>query len=128
MIRLLLRLVGIKDYEVCQSCETLKQQLAYERDEKQKLTDTLLNIINPKVIQQQIPNEIAPVTVTSGSFARRRAALEAKDRQEAQILREAKFLGKPDDRLKDKSIDEKIEKLEAELNIPTEQTEEASGE
>lgn len=76
------------------------------------------------MIQQQIPNEIAPVTITSGSFARRRAALEAKDRHEAQVLREAKFLGKPDDRLKDKSIDEKIEALEAELEIPKE----ASGE
>lgn len=124
MIRLILRLFGIRDYEVYQSCEILKQQLAYERDEKQKLTDILLQIISPKVIQQQIPNEIAPVTITSGSFARRRAALEAKDRAEAQILKEAKFLGKPDDRLKDKSIDEKIETLEAELEIPKE----ASGE
>jgi hypothetical protein len=117
LIRLLLRLFGIKDFEVCQSCETLKQQLSYERSEKQRLTDTLLQIISPKVVES-IPVEINPIINTSGTFARRRAALEAKDRAEAQILREKKYIGIPDDHLtKSYSNDGSIENLEKELGV-----------
>lgn len=107
MIRLLLRLLRITDFEVCASCETLKQQLAYERSEKQQLTDTLLNIIKPKVYEAPA-QELAPVMQTSALFSKRRAALEAKDREEARILRSSTNIGKPDD---------KIEKLESELGI-----------
>ena len=116
MIRLLLRLCGIKDFEICQSCETLKQQLSYERDEKQRLTDTLLSIISPKVIEQPTV-ELQPVIQTAGLFSRRRAALEEKDRQEAKVLRNSTNLGKPDDRLKDTTIDRRIEELENELGV-----------
>lgn len=121
-----------KPYETCKSCETLKQQLEFERSEKQKLTEVLLNIINPKIaIQDNPPVEIAPVIQTSGLFARRRAALEARDRQEASLLKEAKHLGKPDNK-RDDIIDKKIEELETELNIlndkPNEQIEKAQGE
>ena len=110
MIRLLLRLFGIKDFEVCQSCETLKQQLSFERDEKKLLTDTLLDIVRPKVVIEQEIKEVNPVIQSSGSWARRRAALEARDREEAKILLETKHLGKPDS-LKD------ISNLEKELGI-----------
>mgnify|MGYP003395556945 CR=1 FL=1 len=113
MIRLLLRLLGIKDFEVCQSCETLKQQLAYERDEKKQLISTLLNIIQPKVIEVA-PVELNPIQQTSAIFSRRRAALEAKDREEAKILKQSTNLGKPDDRLKE------VEILEQELGIEKE--------
>lgn len=95
MIRLLLRLFNIRDFEVCKSCETLKQQLEYERSEKKQLTETLLNIINPKVIEQP-PVVLNPVAQTSGLFSRRRAAMEEKDRQEARILAERKHIGVPD--------------------------------
>lgn len=111
MIRLFLRLIGIRDYEVCQSCETLKQQLAYERDEKRQLTETLLKIVSPKVVVEQEIKEIQPVIQTSGLFSRRRAALEARDREEAKILKNSTNLGKPDDKLKE------IEKLEIELGV-----------
>lgn len=114
MIRLILRLLGIRDYEVCQSCETLKQQLAFERDEKKQLTDTLLRIINPKVIVESEPVELNPVISTSGMFGRRRAALEERDRQEAKILKEKKFMAEPDDKLK------AINNLEQELGIQEE--------
>lgn len=107
MTRLLLRLLRITDYEVCASCETLKQQLAYERDEKRQLTETLLSIIRPKVYEAPAV-ELNPVIQTSGLFSRRRAALEAKDREEAKILRNSTNLGKPDD---------SIAKLETELGI-----------
>ena len=98
MIRLLLRLLGIKDFEVCHSCETLKQQLEFEREEKKQLMDTLLKITNPKVIESPI-QELAPVVNTSALFSRRRAAAEARDREEARIKRDSTLLARPDDNL-----------------------------
>lgn len=113
MIRLFLRLFGIRDYEVCQSCETLKEQLAYERAEKAKLTNTLLNIIQPKVIPEQPVVEMNSLQQTSALFSRRRAALEASERESAKIVKSSTNLGKPD------GIKE-IEKLEKELNVEEE--------
>jgi hypothetical protein len=95
MIRLLLHLLGIKNFDTCKSCQTLKEQLEFERSEKKQLTETLLSIVRPKVYEAP-PIELQPIATTSGSFARRRAALEEKDRQEAQILREKKHIGMPD--------------------------------
>jgi hypothetical protein len=116
MIRLLLRLFGIKDYEICQSCETLKQQLAYERSEKQQLTATLLSIVQPKVIVEQPPVEMNPVVNTAGLFSRKRAALEVRDREEAKILNERKHLAVPDN-LKQVKVSDNIADLEQELGI-----------
>src|SRR6266511_880053 len=110
MTRLLLRLFGIKDFEVCKSCETLKQQLDFERFEKKQLTETLLSIIKPKVYEAP-PQELVPVVNTSGLFSRKRAALEARDREEARILSQGQNLGRPNESLKD------IEKLEQELDV-----------
>ena len=117
MIRFICFLLG-KDYEPCKSCETLKQQLDFVNVEKKELTETLLSIVKPKVYEAP-PQEIQPISNTSALFSRRRAALEAKDRESAKILRGSTNLGKPDDRLKD------IEKLEDELSI---QHEEKAGE
>lgn len=120
MIRLLLRLLGIDDFEICKSCETLKQQLEYERSEKKQLTETLLNIVSPKTIESA-PVILNPVAQSAGLFSRRRAALEEKDRQEARILAEAKHIGKPDDALQVVNDDaKKIEALEDELGIALE--------
>lgn len=121
MIRLFLRLLGIKDFNVCASCETLKEQLAFERSEKKQLTETLLSIVKPKVIEAA-PIEMNQIAQSSAIFSRRRAALEAKDRQEAQILTEAKHIGKPDidvkgQSLKSSSNDNTVESLEDELGI-----------
>ncbi len=95
-------------YETCQSCETLKQQLSFERSEKKELLDTLLKITNPKVIVEQPQVELSPVIQTSGLFSRRRAALEERDRIAAQKLKESTNIGRPDDN---------ISKLESELGI-----------
>jgi hypothetical protein len=107
MIRLLLRLLGIKDYEVCQSCETLKQQLAFVNDEKKQLTETLFSIVKPKTYEAP-PIELNSLAAASGLFSRRKAAMEARDRAEAMILQEKKHIGLPDDR---------ITKLEKELDV-----------
>jgi hypothetical protein len=114
LIRLFLRLFGIKDFEPCQSCETLKQQLAYVRDDNLRLTNTLLDIVKPKTYEAP-PVELNQIAQSSALFSRRRAALEERDRQQAAILKQSKNLGKPDgvDINSSKSIDE----LEKELQI-----------
>ena len=95
MIRLILRVFGIRDFEPCQSCENLKEQLRYERENNFRLTDTLVRIVSPKVTEAA-PQEIAPVAQSSMLFSRRRAALEEKDRQEAFIIAQKKHLAIPD--------------------------------
>ena len=109
MIRFLCFLLG-KPYETCKSCETLKAQLAFVNEEKKQLTDTLINILHPKVVEAA-PIEINQVTQTAGLFSRRRAVLEARDRQEALIKKNSPNIAQPDDRLKD------IDRLESELGI-----------
>ena len=127
MIRLILRLFGIRDFEPCQSCENLKEQLRYERETNFRLTDTIVRIVSPKVTEAA-PQEIAPIAQSSMLFSRRRAALEEKDRQEAFIIAQKKHLAQPDSskdipRNPDGSVTygleryNEIEKLEKELGV-----------
>ena len=116
MIRFLTFLLG-REYEECKSCQTLKEQLHFEREEKKRLTDTLLNILNPKAVEAP-PVELNPIQQTSALFSRRRAALEEKDRQEAKILKERKFIGVPDNK-----VTSSVEVLEHQLGIPSEPAE-----
>lgn len=96
MLRFILHLFNIKGFEFCRSCEILKQQLQIANEDRERLTDTLLKIVNPKVFSSEPPVELSPIQQTSALFGKRRAAMEAKDREEARILKEAKHLGKPD--------------------------------
>jgi|SRR5579863_6316581 len=107
MTRFFLRLFGIRDFEPCSSCENLKEQLRFERDNNQRFVDTLIQIISPKAVEQP-PVEINQIAASSALFSRRRAAMEAKDREEARILKNSTNLGKPDDAIK---------KLEHEMGI-----------
>jgi hypothetical protein len=111
LIRFLCFLLG-RPYETCKSCQILKEQLLFVNDEKRQLTEILLKIVSPKTYENPLV-ELNPVVQTSGLFSRRRAALEEKDRQQAKILTEAKYLGRPDN-LKD------VESLEHELGIEKE--------
>jgi hypothetical protein len=116
MIRFLSFLFG-KPYETCKSCETLKEQLSFEREEKKRLTDTLINILQPKIVEIQ-PVEINPVAQSSALFSRRRAALEAKDREEAKILAMKQHVAVPDIKLGNaKGTDPTVESLEQELGV-----------
>ena len=82
-------------------------------EEKKQLTNTLLEIVRPKVVESA-PQELNLIQQTSALFSRRRAAIEAKDREEAKILKQSTNLGKPDDRLRE------VEVLETELGIEKE--------
>ena len=115
MIRLLLRLLKIQDFEVCASCETLKQQLLFERDEKKRLTVILIEIIKPKTVES-VPVEIQPIAQSSALFSRRRSALEAQDRERARILKEGRNIGQPDNIIKP-AAHQTIDELEKELGV-----------
>src|SRR6266704_179704 len=115
MIRLLLRLLKIQDFEVCASCETLKQQLLFERDEKKRLTDILIEIVKPKTYETPAV-EIQPIQQTSALFSRRRTALEAQDRERARILQEGRNIGPPDNIIKTAAA-KTIDELEEELGV-----------
>lgn len=121
MIRFLSFLFN-KPYETCKSCETLREQLVFERAEKKELTATLLNIINPKAIIAA-PVELQPIATTSGLWSRRRDALEARDRETARLQKTSAHLGKPD-ALKAVNLNKDIEKLEQEVGIQETETKE----
>lgn len=94
MIRLLLRLFNIKDYEVCPSCETLKKQLEYTREQNKELTETLLNLVKPTIVAQPVETKvIAALNQGSGaSFARRRGILEEAHKVKREIIRTSPFI------------------------------------
>ena len=124
MIRFLSFIFG-KPYEPCKSCETLKEQLLFERDQVTRLSNTLLSIVKHKEVEQA-PVEIAPVQQSSALWTRRRAALEEKDRQEAFIIAQAKHLAKPDRmpvrpadsvHIDNIGIPQSVEQLEKELGV-----------
>ncbi len=85
MIRLLMRLIGILDYEPCKSCEILKQQLAIVNAEKKEAIDLLMDLAKPKPVVPYEP--VKSVTAATGVFARRKAELENRDRKPAQAMR-----------------------------------------
>lgn len=97
-----------KQYETCKSCQILKEQLSFERAEKKQLTETLIEIFKPKPIIMENAVELRPLADQALPFAKRRAALEQRDREEARILRDSKVVGKSD---------ETVSRLETELGV-----------
>lgn len=91
----------------CESCETLKMQLAIANHEKEQMLSTILSFNKPV--------ESAPTTVIDYEKLRpkmttwnvRRQMLEAEDRKAAQLLAESKK----------RSINEQINELENEVGI-----------
>jgi hypothetical protein len=96
-----------KEYETCKSCAILKEQLKSANEEKERLTETLLSLINPKIYEtpaKEVPSFQGPVTL----WSRRRAELEKQDRIAANALK-SPLAAVPDDRLKNKIKDNKLE-------------------
>lgn len=131
MFRLFTHLIG-KPFEECKSCETLKQQLEYERANNKELTSTLLSILKPAVAIPDTPaTELKPLVLSAGNFSKRRAALEQRDRIEAQILSQRR-VAQPDSVIKNeqrmnvaevaesKGTDDSITRLEEQLGVTEE--------
>ena len=119
MIRFISHLFKLS-YEPCKGCSVLQVQLQIANENNKELTKTLLNLLNPKVIE--VPAvAVNPIKQNLTTFSKRREALEAEDRNKAAVERNSKFIAKVDDILPktDKTkpagnaID--VEKLEEEL-------------
>lgn len=109
MIRILLRLIGIKDFEVCASCETLKLQLEIKNQECANLLNTMLGLVKPEVIQQPVlPVKPFSKSVPWGIVKKN---LEEKDREEMRIKNE--LVRQEMNLHKSKSVEE----LEKELGV-----------
>lgn len=121
MIRLLLHVFKIKDYEPCRGCEVLRQQLLIANEEKKELTQTLLNLIKPKVFEQ--PSKEIPNLVTSMpamTFSRKRTELEKAEKERTRIVKTSPFLARPDEVMKSGALgsaSQAIEDLERELKL-----------
>lgn len=130
MIRLLLHLLKIKDYEPCKSCETLKTQLEFERAEKKELTETLLNLVKPQPVIQSIePKVLKPGEQVGLTFSRRRGILEEANRRAREVKSHSPFVAKPDSEKSEppKHItEESIEAIENKLGLNEEVKENAS--
>lgn len=122
MIRLMLRLFKINDYESCKSCDTLRQQLTYANQEKKELLETILSLTRPVV---HIPTEevrsLENFNQAKGTFARRRAALEENERRKVQITKNSPFIAKPSESILKEPVQhitsQSVDELERELGI-----------
>lgn len=122
MVRLLLRLFGIKDFETCASCETLKQQLDLANTEKLQLTETLLSLVKPQVLQQ---NPVLIPTMESSPagklFSRRKIELEESNRRKNEISKDSPFVARPDSNKETGNNHvtglQSVEEIEAKLGI-----------
>jgi hypothetical protein len=75
----------MKENRVCQSCETLKEQLDRANYENQRLLDKLV-FTEPKV---EISSKPVEVPIRNIPWHVRRQMLEAEDRERARLMREA---------------------------------------
>lgn len=114
MFRFISHLLG-RPYEECKSCEILKQQLEMVNQEKRDLLDTLLGVVNPKVVDQ--PSVVLqPIAPKAMLWRQRRAMLEEQDRETAKKMRDDPLRGKSNS---DVRVNEEISKLEEELGVET---------
>jgi len=121
MIRLFLRLIGIKDFETCKSCLTYKQQLDLANAEKREMIETLIQLTRPNVV---VPSgeikELTNVQNAKTTFNRRRDLLEKSHRIEKNIRENSSFIAK-EARASVKDISpESVEAMEQKLGLADE--------
>lgn len=116
MIRLLLRLLKIKDFEPCASCEVIKAQLAMVNAEKRELLETLLKLVKPEVIHHNPPVIVNPATVHT-TFARRKQVLEDSHRAASQTQATSPFIARPVDKSQPVGSVEMVDDMERRLGL-----------
>jgi hypothetical protein len=83
--------LAAEENKVCQSCETVKMQLAIVNAEKRQLLELIVSLTKPAEIQAPSPQIGEKESVTKlMSWRVQRQMLEAEDRKKAQILAEFK--------------------------------------
>ena len=110
----LIKVLKIENYESCENCSLIKQQLEIANNEKRELLETILNLVKPRetaVLSEA--KELEPMKAKFTSFSRKRAALEESARIAARAVRESPLSAKPD--LTSQETKESIAKLEEEL-------------
>jgi len=101
------------DYEECKGCQILQRQLHEVNLEKKELLNVVIDIVRPKVVEvPEKQHEISPIIPKVGTWTRRRAILEERDRKEAAIKNNSQFIGHPDN--------SDITRIEKELGIGAE--------
>jgi len=97
VLRLLLRLLRINDFEPCASCSVLKQELEFARHEKRELLDTIIKLTQPNVVIPSGETKVlTQVPATTGTFSRRRAILEEQHKVKGDVVRTSTHLARPD--------------------------------
>lgn len=81
--------------------------LEYERAEKRELSNILISILQPKLVEQP-PAELEPIEPKAMLWSRRRVKLEREDAENARIKKNSTLMGRSDD---------SISKLETELGV-----------
>jgi len=71
---------------VCQSCETVKMQLAMVNAEKRQLLDTIMTLTRPAETQPAPPQVKMENTSSRMLWGVRKQMLEAEDRKKAELL------------------------------------------
>ncbi len=99
----------------CQSCETLKMQLAIANHEKDQMLQTILSFSKPQVELPTPEVDYEKVKPKMMTWNVRRQMLEAEDRKAAQLLAEQRK----------KSVSEQIADLEKQVGIEGEVKENA---
>jgi hypothetical protein len=103
----------VVEEKVCQSCETLRQQLEFSNYEKTQLLNKLLKEPEPEPKPAEAPQITRPRSIP---WNVRRQLLEQEDRVKAQRLRDA---AKPDSEIAKVSTED----LEKELKIAEQERE-----
>lgn len=102
---------------ICESCETLREQLARANEEKKQLLETILESVKPKV-EVPVQTEVKLEQPRQMPWRVKREMLEAEDRQKAMLLK------KKENEL---SIDKtELKELEKEMDIAAKERENAS--
>ena len=93
-------------HDYCKTCEVLKQQLNFERHEKEMLLETLTSLLKPQVIVSQGSENLKPITPRFKMFSKRRVELEKADSEQARVKRTSIHIAKTDDELKKDVVEE----------------------
>lgn len=91
MLRLFLRLLNIRDFESCKSCETLRIQLEIANEEKKEMTQTLLGLIQPKVYEAT-PINVPAFAKQASTFSQRRPMLEKQHEARKDVRDRSPFI------------------------------------
>jgi len=91
--------------KICESCETLKMELAHLHQDNQRLMDRLLE--KPTVIPERTGDNVTPILPRRGvPWNARKQMLEENDRHKAKLMKDAP---------KPSPVDTTLEELESDV-------------